>query len=96
MPYRADDISLRVNNRRWYISPNVLAVFLTALLMHLVVIGWVASKYDSRITEQEARVTVIARDIKTDAEGQRIVLQRLANIEGKLEFLITATKDKQR
>lgn len=91
----ADDFSLSPSGKKegWYITRNIPVAVIAALAVQLAVAGWVASKYDSRISDQEVRLVALARQTQTNADGQSGLMQRLASIEGKLEYIVTATKE---
>lgn len=90
----SDEFSVQHDRKGWYITRNIPVAIIAALAAQLAVAGWVASKYDSRISDQEARIVTIAQQTKQNADSESAVQQRLSNIEGKLEYIVQAVKTK--
>jgi len=76
----------------WQIEKNIPISILIGGLVHLAVLVWAVSKYDSRMTEHESRITRLEA---TDREFSTVLQQisdRLSRIEGKLEVGFSAPR----
>lgn len=88
-----DGVELQQTNKGWYITRNIPVAMILALGVQLSVIAWTASKYDSRITNQDDRIIAIAHQTQTNIETVNAITQRIARMEGQLEFLVQNAHD---
>lgn len=89
----SDDFEVQHKPSGWYITRNIPVAIIGALAIQLLVAGWVASKYDSRIATQEEKIVTIKEQVAVNTVAQTTLQQRLASIEGKLEYIIQSVKE---
>jgi hypothetical protein len=87
-------ITVPVNG--WKVSRNIPVVMLGAMVIQLMVIGWVASKYDSRITIADERITKLSAQNEAFAIVVAGINTNIAHMQGQLEFVVQSIKQERK
>lgn len=81
--------------KKWKVTRNIPVALLAAIGVQLMVMAWIASKYDSRITDQGVQLATLAKQVETNAVVANSVSMKLATIEGKLELVLNIAREKR-
>lgn len=91
-----DEPTITVPRNGWKVSRNIPVVMLGAMIIQLMVIGWVASKYDSRITTADERITKLMTQNDAFAIVVAGINTNIAHMQGQLEFVVQSIKEHKR
>lgn len=82
--------------KKWKVTRNIPVALLAAIGVQLMVMAWIASKYDSRITDQGTQIATLAKQVETNAVISNSVSMKLATIEGKLELVLNIARERSK
>jgi hypothetical protein len=80
------------NRSKWRIEHSVPLAVITGLMVQLIVFVWMASKYDSRITDTEIKIGRLELHEAENRTPLQLISERLARIEGKLEYVVISRR----
>lgn len=74
--------------RYWHIDRGIPIAFILAIIIQVTTIIWVASKYDSKINDNDKRITTLATVVAARGLPIQKLSERLARMEGKIDVII--------